>query len=103
MRISSFLLAIMMVGALMLGGCGEAQQAPLDKDKFDKVAGEQYDLMMKGKFSNADLEKLYKKHGVTKEQVDKCAEVYGEPDSVQKKKQAQLEKMGKGFKAPPPK
>ena len=93
-----------MASVLMLSGCGGGEEkAPIEKDKYEKIALEQFDIMSKGKFNPADLTKLFAKHGVTKEQVEKSLEIYGEPDSLKKKKQAALEKMTKGIKAPPPK
>jgi hypothetical protein len=102
-RIRFHLLAAV-ASVLLLNGCGgETAQAPIDKDKFEKITLDQFDVMSKGRFTPQDLEKVYKKHGVTKDQVEKSLEIYGEPDGLKKKKAAAIEKMTKGMKMPPSK
>jgi predicted component of type VI protein secretion system len=93
-----------LTSVLLITGCGSdtPDKASIDKDKYEKMSVELYDLQNKGKFTLADTEKFYKKHGVSKNDYETAISVYGKAEGVKAKEKAAIEKMTKGAKAPPP-
>lgn len=99
MKSRSVLVGAMLV-TLCLAGCGEPPPPPIAKDKFEKIAIEQFHLSRKVGNGLADVDKLFKKHGVSRADFNATFAVYGEPEAVKKERQAFVNKMtigvGKG-------
>lgn len=97
MRMRSTLLSVI-AASFLISGCGAPPPPPMDRALYDKVMMAQFDLLSKGKASKADVDKLYQKNGTTREVIMEAQKLWGEPEEVQKKRLAMLEKMTVGAK-----
>lgn len=97
MRMRSTLLSVI-AASILLSGCGAPPPPPMDKALYDKVMMAQFDLLLKGKATKADIDKLYQKNGTTREVIAEAQKLWGEPEAVQKKRMEMLEKMTVGAK-----
>lgn len=96
MSMRSLLLAV--IATAFISGCGGPPPPPMDHDAYEKLMMAQFEMQTKGKSTKADLEKLYAKFNVKTEQVFEAQKLWGEPDAVQKKRFAMIEKMTNGSK-----
>lgn len=97
MRMRLTLLSVIVAG-FFVSGCGAPPPPPMDRAVYDKVMMAQFDLLTKSRAPKAELEKLYKANGTTKEAIAEAQKVWGEPEAVTAKRMAMLEKMTVGAK-----
>lgn len=86
------------VAAVFISGCGSPPPPPMDREVYDKFMMAQFDILSRGRASKAEIEKLYTKHNVSKETISEAQKLWGEPEAVEKKRLAILEKMTVGAK-----
>lgn len=97
MTVRSMLLAVIASG-MLLAGCGGPPPPPMDRELYDKVMMQQFDLQAKGRTTKADVDKLYAKNNVNPEVMTEAIKLWGEPEAVTKKRLALIEKMTVGAK-----